>query len=384
MSLKRTFGYALLTTSLTACSIFNTFGTDNAPQPSPVPAVSPAFKANVSWVNQVDKGSDKTYLRLQPVIVNDSIISVDTKGHVTATSVDGSIIYQRSLAKSGLVSGVGTNGVLMAVVSAQAQLFLLDVKTGKTVWQTPAANIALAPPLVTDSAVYVKSIDGTVNAYNTSTGQLLWTYNHGSPALVLRASSPLVMVGRTLYSGFSDGQVVALSADNGNVVWEQTVANPNGAAEVQRMVDIDAKLIVADGIIYAASYQGQIVALRMNTGDILWQKPLSSYVDLAYVDHFIIAPEADGTITAFDSRNGQTLWQQKALAWHDLSGAIVVQQHLVIGDAQGYVHVFEATTGQYQGHVQPTLSAIVSSPLAISDTVYSQDSSGKLAAVHLG
>lgn len=384
MSLKRTLSYALLSTSLTACSIFNTFGTDNAPKPSPVPAASPAFKANVVWTTQVDKGSDKAYLRLQPAVVNQRIISVDARGHVTATGTDGKQVYQSQPSKSALVSGVGNNGTWLAVVDAQAQLFMLDAITGKTLWQIPAANIALAPPLVTDTAVYVKTIDGSVNAYNCRNGQLLWSYNHGSPALVLRASSPLILVGRTIYGGFSDGQVVALSADNGNVVWEQTVANPNGAAEVQRMVDVDAKLIVADGVLFAASYQGQIVAIGLNSGDILWQKPLSTYVDLAYVDHRILAPEADGSITAFDSRNGQTLWQQKALAWHNLSGAVVAQQYLVMGDAQGNVHALNATTGQYQGHVQPSLSAIQSSPLVIGDAVYSQDSSGKLAAVHLG
>ncbi len=378
--LKRIVCLSILAGTLSGCGILNTFGTDNTPLPASLPTATIATKSTVLWQKSVGDGSDETYLQLNSAYANGVIYSVDNDTKVVATRANGDNVFTMKLKSSGK-SGIGTNGSQLALVDGRANLFMLDSQTGKVLWQIPVHNQVLATPVMTADTTYLKTIDGVIAAYRNRDGALLWTYNHGSPTLVLRASSAVLLEGNTLYAGFADGVVVALDSRSGNELWEQVIANPNGFAEIERMIDIDSTLIVSNGVLFAATYQGQLAALNSRNGDILWHKPLSAYVNLALVNNALIVPEADGTLSAFNRLNGDVLWQQKNLSWRFLTGIAVLDHNLVLGDKEGYLHFIAASTGQYLNHIQPTKNPIYSTPLVNQTTVYSLDSAGKLAAI---
>lgn len=378
--LKRSLYLLLLTGALNGCGVFNTFGTANTPSPAVLPPIPASFHATKLWQDNVGIGSDDAYLRLAPAIANGVIYSVDADAKVVATSRTGKTLFTTKLKSTGK-SGVGTNGAVVALVDGRAQLFMLDAKTGVVLWHLAAPNQVLAAPTVTADTTYLKTIDGTVAAYRNTDGALLWTYAHGGPPLMLRASSGVVVDGTSLYAAFSDGQAVALDSRSGNLIWEQAVASANGFAEIERMIDIDAKIIIDHGVLFAATYQGKIAALNTHTGAILWQQPLSTYADLALVDNLIIVPAADGSLIAFQRTDGHQVWAQKNLAWRFLTGSAVLDHQLVLGDVEGYLHVVDATSGQYQGRIQPSKNPIYSTPLVDGQQVYSLDSTGKLTAV---
>ncbi len=381
MLLKRVGCLSVLVATLSGCGILNTFGTDNTPVPAALPTASVSSKPTVLWQKSVGAGSDDAYLQLNPAYANGLIYSVDANAKVTATRAsNGDTVFTRKLKSSGK-SGIGTNGQQLALVDGHANLFMLDSQNGNVLWQVPVHNQVLATPVMTADTTYLKTIDGVIAAYRNSDGAMLWSYNHGSPTLVLRAGSAVLLDGDTLYAGFADGVVVALDNRTGNELWQQVIANPNGFAEIERMVDIDSTLVLTNGVLFAATYQGQLAALNSHSGAILWQTPLSAYANIALVNNAVIVPEADGTLTAFNRVNGHVLWQQKHLAWRFLTGLTVMKQNLLFGDKEGYVHWVQAATGQYLNHVQPSKNPLYSSPLVVDDTVYSLDSAGKLAAI---
>ena len=72
----------------------------------------------------------------------------------------------------------------------------------------------------------------------------------GGPLLTLRGNAtPLVRAG-LVYLGYDSGEVVALRLEDGSLVWEQSVATPEGRSELDRLADIDGKAVerVAAGL----------------------------------------------------------------------------------------------------------------------------------------
>ena len=380
MLLNRSLLLVLMVATLSGCGVFNTFGTANTPEPAALPVVNSTLSFDKLWQKNVGDGSDDAFLRLNPVYAHGVIYSVDIDAKVVATDANGKNLFTQKLKTSGH-SGIGSNDTRITLVDGRAQLFMLDGLTGKIVWQVPVHNQVLAAPTMSADTTYIKTIDGVIAAYQNSTGALLWTYNHGGPPLMLRMSSAVVLNGTTLYAAFNDGQVVALDARTGNVLWEQIVATANGFAEIERMIDIDAKLVINNGTLYSASYQGSLSALNLQSGKVLWQQPISAYADLAVVDNLVIVPEANGTMKAFNGATGQLAWSQNNLAWRFLTGAVAFNHAIVLSDVQGYVHVVDAKSGQYLGRTQPTKKPIYSLPLVANDHVYSLDSTGKLTGL---
>src|SRR5690606_17039645 len=95
---------------------------------------------------------------------------------------------------------------------------------------------------------------------------------------LLGESGPAYAEGR-VYVGFSDGQLAALDAATGGVVWTRDLS-----PEHDKFQDVDTTPVVRDGVVYAASAAAGLYALKADTGDIVWTAALSGVNRLRAID----------------------------------------------------------------------------------------------------
>jgi outer membrane protein assembly factor BamB len=160
-------------------------------------------------------------------------------------------------------------------------LYAYDAKTGKQLWRSSAlGNGILSAPTVANSIVYVGSLDSFVYAVNAQTGALLWRHQLGGPI----STTPLIVNG-TLFIGVvsnpstapatstndattSGGSVDALSANTGNLVWQQNnLSNYVGSPLAQY-----------GSLLYVGSKGNEVYALNLTNGQIRWHYQMNSAV----------------------------------------------------------------------------------------------------------
>ena len=370
----------LMPLALGACSIFSPYGTSNIPEPAPLPVYKAQMTPAEAWHKNVGTASGGDYLLLAPAVANNTIYTIDANGDFYATSVQGQSLWQKRFADGGK-SGVASDGELIALVDARGTLQVFSTQKGKDLWHALVPSQALAAPTITDTQIFVKTIDGSVTAFDKATGQQQWQYQHMVQPLMLHAASSVLVSGNKAYVGFSDGKVVCLDVKTGDEIWMQRAAESNGISEIQRLIDIDSDLILQSGKLFVATYQGQVVALNPATGNIIWKQPNSIYANLAADDHNLYATQADGTMTAYDQAHGKAQWEQKAFAWRFLTGGTLYKQYLVVGDLQGFVHFVNAENGQPAGRIALARSSIINAPFACGANLCVIDTDGRLAAL---
>jgi len=74
---------------------------------------------------------------------------------------------------------------------------------------------------------------------------------------------------------------MAISLRDGEPLWEVSVSTPKGRSELDRISDVDGEFAYLDGIVFAASFNGRVVAIDLDKGETLWAKDLSSYAGLS-------------------------------------------------------------------------------------------------------
>lgn len=375
------FSFALIPLCLTACSVFNPYGTTNIPEPVAVPAFTSQLRSHIVWQKSVGGASDGAYLRLAPAASNNVIYTIDQKGLLSATTTQGVNLWQVSFPAGGK-SDVTCDAAAVAFVDAQAILHVVSTDHAKPLWTAHLSDQSLAAPTLTSELIITKTIDGYVTAFDRTTGKEKWQYEHDVPQLGLRASSAVFVSGQVAYIGFADAEVVALNVNTGDVLWSTQVAEPQGFSEVERMVDIDARLLIEGDRLYVATYQGQITALERAQGKIVWQQDNSVYADITLYNGTLYAVNADGTLNAYAALNGKSLWQQKALAWHFLTGPAIYQNHLVVGDVQGNVYFLSSANGQLLAQLPVyKKSNIINTPLIANNTLFVINTKGSLTAI---
>lgn len=347
--------------------------------PKVIKELHPTIQVVQKWSRSVNDGAGKNYLELMPAVSHDRFYTVDYRGEVSALSATGHDIWRRKVPVH-ITSGVSVGDGLV-VVSGNARVFALDEQTGKVLWQQDIPNEVFAPAAIGNGAVVLKTIDGQLVALSAQNGHLLWHYEHGAPSLILRASSSPVLVGnRIVLAGYDDGKVAAYQLANGKIIWESILAMPMGASSIQRMVDIDATPVVDDQTAFVGTYQGNIAAIQVPSGRMLWRHDFSTNSGLAYHQGVVYATDAAGDIWAFDAVTGNVLWRQRLLVGHMLTAPALQGNSIVIADAQGHVYWLNQQNGQFQAYLKISSGPIWAPPVVANDIAYVQAASGRIFA----
>lgn len=268
----------------------------------------------------------------------------------------------------------------VVVGSRDGQVLALDAATGDMLWETSLKDELLAPPLMAAGLVIMRSTDGRIVALDAASGETRWETVRDVPTLTIRGLSPLLNDGGLVYAGFDNGKVAALSIEDGRMIWEATIATPGGASELQEIVDVDGELALFGSELYATSYNGNIAALAIESGEILWRNELSSVEAPAVGWGNVYAVDVDSTVRAYDRLSGATIWTQDKLLRRDLSSPVVFGELLVAGDFEGYLHFLDLGSGEMIARVSHGGEPVRARPLVIGDLLVVLSDDGDLAA----
>ncbi|MCL4168575.1 UNVERIFIED_CONTAM: hypothetical protein GTU68_046383, partial [Idotea baltica] len=208
--------------------------------------------------------------------------------------------------------------------------------------------------------VIVRSGDNHIYGLDAADGTRKWVYERKVPALSLRSSAGVVVDGGAVYAGFSGGKMAAIRADNGKLLWESTIAIPKGVTEIERIADITSLPVVAGPVVYAVAYQGRVAAVDRVNGKVLWNREISSYTGMHYSDEKLYLSHALGSIYALDSSTGRTFWRQGDLLNRRLTSPVVINNRMVVGDLEGYVHFLDIVDGKFTSRIKVDSQAVMS------------------------
>ena len=359
---------------LTGCS-----GSDNTEPPAELTDFKASADVEELWSSSIGDGSEEYYLRLYPLMLSDRIITAGREGRITAIDIKtGDSLWQQDLDLT-LSGGVGGNENYLSVASRDGRVFLLD-NSGKTLWSQETASTVLAPPLVTDDSVIVRSSDGTITSRLLKDGSEQWTHHEEVPSLTLHGNSPMLYAQGYLFVGLDSGRFLIIDTHTGQTVRDTAVALPSGRSELERMVDIDGDTVLDDSTIYLASYQGRLAALDTYRGRLIWTRQLSSTTGVALTGQTLLSVDDQDHIWALDKNNGATLWKQDDLVRRQLTRPAIMGDTLVVADYEGYLHWLSLFDGHLVARADAGGEGVIV-PLEVrGDVVYVLTRDGELSA----
>lgn len=377
----RGMAVAALAAAISGCGFWG----DSEQEVKPAELVS--FEAeksvDVLWSTQVGSGLGKKYHQFVPALWGDQIFASDNKGRVQAfnrTTGERQWDVELDLTIGG---GVGAGFDVVALASEDGELLALDAADGSLKWRASLGTEAVAAPQFNAELVVVQLINGRLEAFDRLSGERRWTYDSLVPRLTLRGtSSPLVTLDATI-AAFANGKIVALSNANGRVIWERRAAIPEGRSELERMVDIDGRPLLADGRLYIASYQGRLVAVEPRQAQIVWSQNVSSYRSLAAGFGNVYVSEVGDYVQAFDQKSSGSVWRQVALENRMITSPAVLGNTVAVADAQGYVHFMSQVDGHFVARYQVDSSGLLGDMLVADDVLYALSNGGRLVALKL-
>ncbi len=356
---------------------------------SPLPEVTSQFTPETVWDKSVGDGIGKYYSHLSPAWEGSSVYAADRNGLVKALDADSGVeIWSVNLAeKTGFLSanipamlsgGLTVSGEHVYVGTERGTLIALNANDGEIAWTANAGGEVLSRPEVSDGLVLVHTGNGLLQAFDTASGEQRWSLNLDTPSLSVRGeSAPAVAMGAAFVGG-DNGRVSAVMLGQGQIIWQQRISQTTGTTEISRLNDVDMTPVVADGRVYAIAYNGNLVAMDMRSGQILWKRDFGSVNELVLDGEFLYVVDQNDNIYGLRAADGVTMWSQDKLLHRNLSAPELFNGYLVVGDGEGYLHWLDTSNGQFVAQNKLNSSGILSRPSIAGDKLMVQARDGRL------
>jgi outer membrane protein assembly factor BamB len=235
-------------------------------------------------------------------------------------------------------------------------------------------NRVSAAPVVADGRVYTMDAAAVVQATGTN-GVALWRadltaeFDRGGGV----SGGGLAAGGGRVYAATAYGELVALDAASGGVVWRQRLDSPVTGAPT-----------LAGGTVFVSGRDGSGWAIAADTGRVRWTVPgaagttgMIGAAGPSVGENLVLFPFANGSITAALKVSGVQVWQAPVTGQRvgrayagvtDITGdAVVIGDRTFVGTASGRTAAVDTSSGE---RIWTAVEGALNPPLVVGGSVF--------------
>ncbi|MCB1230641.1 MAG: PQQ-like beta-propeller repeat protein [Verrucomicrobiae bacterium] len=226
------------------------------------------------------------------------------------------------------------------------KFYAIDLDTGESVWTFDAEGPVTAPAAVAQGKVFFGDTYGFVYALDIATGQEIWRLEaddkvEGGPNVLEITDPETKQKEWRVFFGSHDFNLYSVVAETGEIRWKHETDNyimstPSieaslpaitfggcdgiyhilSAATGEPLHEVELGQYVANssairnGIAYVAHYGGEVVAVQIDSGEIVWKTVtgVEYHGSPAVTETRVIVPGTDKRLAAYDRVTGDEVW----------------------------------------------------------------------------
>jgi outer membrane protein assembly factor BamB len=333
-----------------------------------------------------------------PIVADGRIYVMDGASRVAAIdAATGSMVWSRNITprpvrgrrdrdREAFGGGVAYSDGKLYVATGFREVLQLDAATGEPGWRTRTDAPIHSAPTVYGGRVFVVAVDDNLLTFDTATGTPGWNYQAlAEPARLIGASSPAV-TGDTVVAAFASGEVIALRANNGNDLWNTPLNRNSRSNALSEIRDIVGRPVVFRGDVYAVSHAGAFSAIDLRSGTARWTLPVSSISTPWVSGDVVYVVSRAGEVICVARESGQVYWirdmnegrrGRRRPIW---TGPAMVNSRLVVANNQGEAVALDPKTGTTQTTLRLGGPALMP-PIAVGGMMYFVTANAQVVAI---
>ena len=347
-----------------------------------------------AWAASIgDGGDDEQSLLAQPIVAGGRIYVLDSAAEIRALDPrDGRTLWTRDLNPGDddavFAGGIAADGDRIYAATGVGEAMALSAADGREIWRVRLSGPVRGAPTVANGQMYVVTIENRTIALSTDDGQRLWEHQGINEVAALLGGAAPAVEGSTVLTPYSSGELYALLAENGRVVWVENLASIRTLSAIARLADIRGNPVIDRDLAFAVSHAGRMAAIDLRTGARVWERPVGS-VHMPWVaGDFLFVTGLNGEVVAMSRRDGRVRWVHRLPPFEDMedrkgpiqyTGPVLVGDRLLVGSSEGFVYAISPYTGELLGHIEIGDPVYVS-PVVADGTVYILGNDGTLHA----
>lgn len=340
---------------------------------------------NEAWSVDIGAGSDShRTLMTVPVVAEGRVFTMDSEFEVRAFDAkDGAEIWSFTPGvpdedDEAFGGGIAYDEGRLFVTTGFGGAIALDAKRGRALWRQKLPGPVRSAPTVAGERVFMVTIDNQLVVLDAATGRKLWTHTTVSESAGLLGGSSPAVSGSTVVVPYSSGELFAMRAENGRVVWSDNLTAFRRLDALATLAHIRGSPVVDRGMVLAISNSGRLVAIDQRSGRRLWERRIGG-VDTPWVaGDFIFLLSNEAELFCLTREGGRVRWLRQLPRYADpkdkedpilWAGPVLVGDRLVVVGSNGAALTVSPYTGEPLGRIRLP-DGVMLPPVVAENSIY--------------
>lgn len=275
-----------------------------------------ALGANLRQVWSASYGLGTSYRRrvtAGPVASAERVFMSDADGFVSAFDIASGARRWRvdtrpeSERGDGGGAGVVVEGDTVFVATGLSEIMALSAADGTVKWRQRLPSPARGAPSFANGRVFITTLDSQMVALSAEDGKLIWRYRAQAIQTVPLGLPAPAIEGDTVVAGFPSGEILAFRANDGRVIWSDSLAAA-GATSLADVGSVRAPPVISGGRVIAIGMGGVGLSIDLRAGRRIWEREFGGTEMPWIAGDWVFGGTDMGEVAALHRETGQARW----------------------------------------------------------------------------
>ncbi len=270
------------------------------------------FDANLDKMSKYNFKTIKSFSNFEPEILIDKnhLFYFDSNGSIIKFDNNSNIVwrqnyYSKQDKKLQPVLFFAKSGEDLFVADSIANYYVINKNTGALKWKKKHSSSFNSQIKIFENKALVIDMENQLRCFSLETGDLLWSVKTQQSLLRSQKKQSLIFNNGKVYFSNSIGDVTAVNISSGKIIW-QTPTQSNvsfGSTYFLKLSDI----ISDKESIFFSNNNNQFFSIDMLSGAINWKQDLSSELRPAIIGNYLITISDNGLLVVMKKDSGQII-----------------------------------------------------------------------------
>jgi outer membrane protein assembly factor BamB len=286
-----------------------------------------------------------------------NIIFFDNKGSILQFNNFSKLIwkknyYSKSEKKLKPVLQFANNEKILIVADNIAKYYALDLVSGNLIWSKNNQAPFNSQVKIYDDKFFIIDFSNTLRCFSIKDGKELWNIKTENSLIRSQKKLSMVLINGLLYFNNSVGDISAVDIDKGDLLWQLPTQS---SLIYESAFSLETSDIIADrDTLYFSNNKNQFFSVDLVTGSFNWKNKVNSNLRPSLIGNYLLTISNEGYLVIIEKNSGNIIrvtdifknFKKKKRDKIKPVGFIVGLNKLYLSTDNGRLLVIDATTGK--------------------------------------
>ena len=246
----------------------------------------------------------------RPLLLNENIIFFDNKGYILNFNIKGDLLWKKNYytkleqKKKPILFFQNKNKTIL-VSDTIGKYYAIDNDTGNLLWSKIGASPFNSQIKIYGDKFFIVDFNNTLRAYNINNGNEIWNIKTESNLIRSQKKISLAIKDKNIFFNNSLGDITAVKIETGELLWQ--VPTQSSLVYDEGFFLQNSDIVINDHTLYFSNNNNQFFSIDIKTGIINWIQNINSHLKPIIINDLIFTVSLEGFLIIIEKNKGNII-----------------------------------------------------------------------------